>query len=273
LLLRDQAGVKLAPAVVSGAQDVTGMADYLQQRCGIPGDVIGGGITRESIEAAIERPDFFPAEDETSVTLVGIDQGRSAWYATVVEYIYNEKLPPSLAMRQARRNIKTFRIMKEAEVPDLMEEFGPVAGLIDNEPSISAAAKLAEEVGLCLGNQQKKQKDEFKFSHVLDGGEEYECYQLRYNKYVWSLMCAFTHGQVTIPEEYASHLTYNTPKSIVRHLTSVEWDNTNACVVKKENEPDDLFFALMFAEASFSLYLQDPENFVKIGNFAWYHSW
>jgi hypothetical protein len=270
LLFRDQPGTKLAPAVVGGAQDVTGMADYLQQRCGIPGDVIGGSITRENIKSAIEREDFYPTEDETSVTLIGIDQGRSAWYAAVVEFIYNENLPPSLAMKTVRRNIKAFRILKEDEVPALMEEWGPVAGLIDNEPSISSASALADDLGLCLGNQQKKQKDEYKFSHVLDGGNEYECYQIRYNKYVWSLMVAFVHGQVTIPDEYEHHLEFNTPKSIVRHLTAVEWDNTNACVVKKQDEPDDLFFALMFAEASFALYLQDPENFVKSGNFNWY---
>jgi hypothetical protein len=272
-LVRQDPAHQLAPAMMRDLMESLRLNDTLQQRFSMPSDVLGGGISRELVEASLSRPYFKPKLNERTIKLVGVDQGRSNAYCAIIEFVYNESLPYRVATLEARRNILFLEPIKNSELQQLCEDFDIAGGLIDHAPSIAEAARLSEDIGICMGVQKDQLMDEYRLATVQDGGEEYDAYFLRYHLTAFRLMRSFHGSRVATNDEYAYQLDLQTNQSIVTHLTDVAWNTSTSKLVKSAREMDDLFFACMFAESAFSLALLDPANFLKLGALDYLNSW
>jgi len=272
-LIKSEPGANLAPSMMSDLFDSTSIADTLQQRFAIPSDILGGGVSRDQVRTALKRVYARPDKGEERVVIMGVDQGRANAYCAVVEYVFNPTLPARLAAQYAHRNVLFLEPITNSDIAEIADNFEIVGGCIDHAPSIAAAAEIAEDVGLCMVRQEAKLIDDYKLGEAMDGGESYEIYRTRYHSFCFRLMRSFYTGRISINNAYTSHLNHNTPKSIVRHLTAVAWDIHNAKVIRPDDEVDDLFFALHFAETAFTLYLTDDTNFLKRGGLDWVNDW
>jgi hypothetical protein len=269
-----------------------GLSDFYEQTLGIPSSASQNSITSQSIINALERPLFTPqryshlrevpealegqaeAVNDTSrfktVRAVGIDQGRSAYFGAVVEAVYDSHLPPAQMFSTAKFNIIALECFPSFATAEFIAKYEGTIGLIDNEPSISAAARLCAETGLHLADQQAKQKDDYLIKSVQDGGEQFECVKINYRKFARFIFSAFAGSSVNMNREYMRFLGAkdNEPGNVFRHLTGVSWDSEEGAVVRDKAKIDDLFFALVFSFAAISVYMVDP-NQVSLGQASW----
>ena len=161
------------------------------------------------------------------------------------------------------------------EIAKLCAEFNVQGGFIDNEPSISSAAKLARNSGLLLADQKDKLTEDFREITVVDGGEEFPAYGIKYRKWCKNIFSLFALNKYSINPIYQwQEYSQTNPLSIYRHLTGVAWEPEEGIVERDSSKIDDLYFALMFAEAAFSLYLTNPSIVAYAGNNTeWWSHW
>lgn len=247
-----------------------GITDWYQQRLGIPSSAMANSISTESLIQACQRTPYKAKEDEKTVRMLGIDQGRQHWYGAVVEFIYNAKLPPEAMYATARRNIIYLDSFPSFSTPELIQEWQVNGGLIDNEPSISSAAVVARHTGLSLADQQPKLKDDYTRKVIMDGGERFDCLSIKYKKYARYIFQLFASGRISVNNEYLRFASgaVKHPADVFKHLTRVEWDSETGDIIRAKDKVDDLFFALMFAEAAFGIYTIDP-GAVSCSSYSW----
>lgn len=247
-----------------------GIDDWYQQRLGIPSSAMANSIPKEALMNACMRTPFTPSKEEKTIRLLGIDQGRSAWYGAVVEFVYNPNLPPAAMYHSAKRNILALECFPSMATGEFVEKFEVEGGIIDNEPSIAAAAAICRATGLKLGDQQAKIKDDYNIKLAKDGGEQFECFSLKYKKYFRFIFSLFAGSSVSVRREYLrfSSGKVKAPGDIFKHLCRIEWDAENGDVVKAKDGVDDLAFALMFAEAAFGIYTVNP-GIISRESYSW----
>lgn len=253
-----------------------GIEDWYQQRLGIPSSAMANSIPKEALMNACIRPFFTPTQEEKSIRLIGIDQGRSAWYGAVVEFIYNPLLPPDAMYTSAKRNILALECFPSDRTPDLIERFGVQGGIIDNEPSIAAAAAIGRATGLKLGDQQAKIKDDYLIKTAKDGGAQFECFSLKYKKFFRFIFSLFAGSSVSVESSYLRFASGKVKGhgNVFKHLCSIEWDAEAGDIVKAKDGEDDLAFALMFAESAFGIFTVSP-GLISCEGFSWdwYSDW
>jgi hypothetical protein len=251
---------------------IEGIEDWYQQRLGISSSAMSNTVSPEALVAACNRPPLKVLPKEHRVRLIGVDQGRSAWYASVVDFIYDKELIiPELMYMQSKRNIITMDCISAHELPDYCKKHKVQGGFVDNEPTIELAARLSKQAGLRIADQQLKLKDDFKAKMINEGGEKYFGYSIRYTKFARAIFTLFNTSRVSANRQFLRYAQGSTkdPGNVFKHLTRISWNNEEGDIVRPPDKVDDLFFALMFAEAAFGVFTVSPSLIMNVTDWEW----
>ena len=240
--------------------------DWQQQALGHPSESGQGSITLQLLKDAIAAakptgvPDF---------VLAGGDQGRAEDWLMVVEFYQPTDYHQLSVSEIIDRTVRSIRfggdVMRDA-IPGKLKDLGVEYGLIDNEPNRSDAADLCRISCLEMANQQPGLKDAVKQGEVHDGGAAYPCWQLRNEKFLKQVLDAFLrttddgHPLYRLPPEWRKWLGNPSERSPLAHLMGPSYDPASGKWSRGKGGIDDLYYALMFAEAAFYLQLTEKRT-------------
>jgi hypothetical protein len=167
-----------------------------------------------------------------------------------------------LRFEKAKRVILFGADIMRSQIPDLLKQFNVTYGLMDNEPTREKAMEICRESEgtLQIANQIAGLKDAVRKVIVEDGGESEECWNIRNEKFIQAVVDGFLtaaadgHPLYRLPTEWESWIGKNTERSPIRHLCAPHRDPIKGWQRAKDGI-DDLFYALVFAEAAFYLHL------------------
>lgn len=255
----------LASDIIGGGVDTENPANWCQQSLGLPSEAGETSVTLEMIRNAIAAPKpTYPH----SFTVAGIDQGRHSHYLA----IFDVYLPPAwqyMNFRELRDQlIKVVRFggsIYVGELIDRLVQYNVDLTIIDNEPNISEAARLAADCPqkIELANQVTGQLKEYKQVEVHDGGDVFPCWSMRSDKYQRLILDSFLMAAsdgfslYRLPDDWLSWFAKRSESSPIRHLTSPSYDPSLGKWVRARDHNDDLWFAFHFAELAIDLYLQE----------------
>jgi hypothetical protein len=258
---RQKKGRLAARAIIEEGINPSNLSDFLEQRLGVDSGKIGGCITQENINSAFERyPLVVP--DSDSIRILGLDQGRSAWHTSILEF----KIPRnykdiSEVWNNIRGNLLFCKGIPVTDLHSVMQEYKVQAGILDAKPSIIFANQTREETGLILGEQfaNTSINDDCKKGVIRDAGCEFPVWKFRTSKPARALLDAFIAGRIGIHPDLQEYNDLR-PDSFARHLRSVSWDSELATLKKASDGHDDLAFSLIFAYLGLMIYLEDPSE-------------
>lgn len=268
----------LAKEIISDGLNCSDPTDFQQQRLGHPSEIAVSGLTLEILERCINAPRVVPIHERyipKVITTAGIDVGRSSDFIQVVRYHlpldYRSKGSVAISESTLREVLYGSDINRN-DIPEILDRFDVDFALIDNEPDRETAAKLCYEVGdrLAMADQRKEITEIIKKSSVIDGGNEYDCWFIRPNKFKNVLLDSFLiqaeggYPLYRLPSEWQRWISNGSERSPLRHLCSPTKDPVKGWI-RASDHNDDLFFALMFAEAAFYIMLQDVDDGSWVG--------
>ena len=252
----------LAVEIVQLGLDTANSEDWQQQVLGHPSSIYGNRITIEFIKAALYAP---KPDHEPDYIVAGIDQGRGEdWLMIVAIYLPDkvEGMNDILRFEKAKRVILFGADIMRSQIPELLKQFKVTYGLMDNEPTREKAMEICRESGgtLQIANQIAGLKDAVRKVIVEDGGESEECWNIRNEKFIQAVVDGFLTAAddgsplYRLPANWEQWLGKNTERSPIRHLCA-PYRNPVKGWQRAKDGIDDLFFALVFAEAAFYLHL------------------
>ena len=252
----------LAVEIVQLGLDTANSEDWQQQVLGHPSSIYGNRITIEFIKAALYAP---KPDHEPDYIVAGIDQGRGEdWLMIVAIYLPDkvEGMNDILRFEKAKRVILFGADIMRSQIPELLKQFKVTYGLMDNEPTREKAMEICRESGgtLQIANQIAGLKDAVRKVIVEDGGESEECWNIRNEKFIQAVVDGFLTAAddgsplYRLPTNWEQWLGKNTERSPIRHLCA-PYRNPVKGWQRAKDGIDDLFFALVFAEAAFYLHL------------------
>lgn len=253
-LLR-QAQYNLATEIIRSGLETSNSDDFQQQVLGLPSINSNNSITLDQIKSAIASRKIKVKAD---FRLSGIDQGRKEDYLMVVDYFLPEnwqRLSIAQIGEQAVRQVVYGGIIYRSAIASRLEELGVDYGIIDNEPDIAVAAELCSVTALDMADQVSGFKDDFKLATVKDGGAEYKCWKIRHERYLRAVTLNFATRRVKLPDHWDKWITNRSELSPVRHLMAVSYDPQTGKWQRPKDHVDDLFYAFMFCESAFEIYL------------------
>ncbi len=279
-------GYKSLPRLIQQGLQTANSADWVQQALGCQSDFSASIISEDQIRAAIGHPTPHVRENEYAVgcdmvTVVGIDQGRGNDYLVIMKVYYDPDAKTEReAFDSAVREIVYCSAIARNEIPTIISNYSKgtdVIGFIDNEPNISEAAVLCEEVdGLMMVDQQARQKDSFIDKVVRDGGIEFPCIKLAYSKFMRGLITGFSYKafdelpRFRFPQELGDRIMLDiTETSPKKHITSVSFDPETGKILRPTDHNDDLMFGLMFAESAFAYFLEKGQYETTNNSWDW----
>ena len=252
----------LAVEIVQLGLDTANSEDWQQQVLGHPSSIYGNRITIEFIKAALYAP---KPDHEPDYIVAGIDQGRGEdWLMIVAIYLPDkvEGMNDILRFEKAKRVILFGADIMRSQIPELLKQFKVTYGLMDNEPTREKAMEICRESGgtLQIANQIAGLKDAVRKVIVEDGGESEECWNIRNEKFIQAVVDGFLTAAddgsplYRLPSNWEQWLGKNTERSPIRHLCA-PYRNPVKGWQRAKDGIDDLFYALVFAEAAFYLHL------------------
>ena len=252
----------LAVEIIQLGLETANTEDWQQQVLGYPSAVYGNRISLEFIKAALHAP---KPDREPDYIVAGVDQGSGEdWLMIVAIY-----LPPEVeGITDVDRFEKAVRVIlfggdiMRSQIPELLKQYGVIYGLMDNEPTREKAMEICRDSGgtLQMANQISGLKDAVRKVTVEDGGESEECWNIRNQKFIQAVVDGFLTAAddgsplYRLPTNWESWLGKNTERSPIRHLCAPYRDPVRGWQRAKDGI-DDLFYALVFAEAAFYLHL------------------
>jgi hypothetical protein len=258
---------RVASKIIREGLETANSDNWQQQSLGLPSEQSTNQLTPDIIARAIGRP---PPDRTADFTIAGIDQGRSEHWM-VVEDIYLPQNADELSFSELCD--RTIRVVKWAggiqktEIPDRLELHDVTFGIIDNEPDIADASRLCEAVSVLeMADQRAGQFEEYKEGIVLDGGIEYPCWKIRNEKYLKQVLTNFSlfdsDGEpiYRLPASWERWLRNPSERSPIVHLCAPSYEPEAGKWVRPANHIDDLYYAFMFAEVAFALYLREHEQ-------------
>jgi hypothetical protein len=278
-------GYKSLPRLIDQGLTTANTSDWIQQALGHASTFDSTIITLDQIKRSFNshlprvRVNEYDDTGWEKITVAGIDQGRSSDYLTIINYYYKRE-DESRERTIAEKSIREFVFIgavARTDIPDICKHYEVEFGFIDNEPSITSAAELCDDVdGLMLCDQQAKQSDDFKKVVTRDGGVEYTCVRAAYRKFGRTLILGFSrrasdgHSLYRFNSSLEGILTDVTENSPVRHLTSVAFDPDSGGIIRPSDHVDHTWFSTLFAEMAFNYFLSEGNNESKTANWDWY---
>lgn len=259
--------INLAAELIRNGLESGNPADFCQQRLGVPSTADSANIPLSKIKAAIYAPYAKPSNQigAKTIRVAGIDQGRSNDYMWINEYhlpLNWESLSVNEVLETTIRNTLLGEPVVRNDIPDILDKYEVEHGFIDNEPDRAAAAELAERTVLMLADQKPRLLDAIKPGTVFDGGMEIPCYGIRNAKFLrqvkqnFLLSASDGNPLIRLPESWERWLNVSTEMSPVRHLRSLSFDHDSGKFIREPGHVDDLYYALMFAEACFYWWIE-----------------
>lgn len=258
----------LAAELVRGGVEAVRAEDWQQQALGHPSENTTNSVSLDMLKRAIVAP---KPVGKPAVRLAGIDQGRGEdWLWQVACYLPEgwESMPISQVLEQTVRVVEFAGDVIRTVIPERLNDLGTEYGLIDNEPDRSDAADLCAVTCLEMADQKPGLNDAVKEGKVMDGGQEYACWQLRNEKFLkqvllnFAMVAADGEPLYRLPDDWGKWIGVNTERSPLRHLTGPAYDPDTGRWRRGEGNVDDLYFAAMFAEAALYLWLLNgPRDF------------
>ena len=259
-----------AAKIVKTGLETANIEDWQQQVLGIPSQGITTGVSIAAVREAIAAE---KALGKPQVIVAGVDQGRGEDWMVVME-IY--PAPGSETLSKEEQYEKAIRVVKfggdvaRSQIGSLLEKYNVESGLIDNEPSRETAMQLCKETVLEMADQISGAREIYKKSKVRDGGRIEACWQIRTEKFAQAIANGFSipgwdekGNCYRLPSEWESWLNNLNERSPVRHLCAPKLDPAKGWVRPTDNV-DDLFFALLFAEAAYYIWLNGKLHWVPI---------
>lgn len=258
----------LATEIIREGLETFNPPDWCQQRLGIASDSGANNVDIEMLRQAIAslipqgKPDFI---------LAGVDQGRGEdWLWVCAYYLPRDRGDMSIneIMEGSDRLVLFGGDVVRSAIPDKLEEYGVDYGIIDNEPDRSDASELCRITPLEMADQKPGQKDVVKKSTVDDGGIEYPCWNLRAERFLKAVLLGFTMNRYSLPNEWDKWLgMMGNERSPITHLMGPSYDPASGKWKRGKNNVDDLYYAAMFCEAAFYLYLENhlTDNTFDVG--------
>lgn len=249
--------INLAKEIITDGIKTSNASDWCQQRLGLPSEIKSKNLTINQIKHAIKAPKPNPTRNQFK-TIAGIDQGRSNDYLVLIDYILPLKwqsMNVQQIISQTKRLLKYGGAYNRNEIIKILNHNDCDFGLIDNEPNISAAWEIARKTKIELVDQKPKQKDSFKKSHVLDGGDQFDCWYVNNNKLLSMPYETFNtyadddYPLIRLPDSWLDWLNNPSEVSPIKHLTSISFDGENW--TRHPDGVDDIYFAFAFCEMAF----------------------
>jgi hypothetical protein len=261
----------LAAELIRGGLDAMRPEDWQQQALGHPSEGSANSVSIDMIKAAIGAPE--PTYHSTrKLTLAGVDQGTNEdwlWVMDVYLPFGWESMDIPAVMEQAVRVVRFGGDVMRSAIPEKLTEFGVESGVMDADPSRSDAAALCAQTCLQMADQKDSLKDAVKQNRVRDGGKEFDCWDIRNEKFLKSVLLNFASRSAEddlplyrLPESWQNWLGMTTERSPIRHLTGPSYDTGTGRWKRGDGNIDDIYYAAMFAEAAFYLWLLNgPREF------------
>lgn len=262
---RHKVGVILSPLLrireTNAAQEIINEGlttfntdDWQQQGLGLPSESNTTCVTLDMLRSAIARQ-FTPTTQR--IKLCGIDQGRNEYWLWKCEYHLPsgwQQLPMAQVLEGSYRVVLFGGDIAKGEVLERIVDCE--YGIIDNEPDISAAASLCEYSSLEMGDQRSGQLDAVKEGIASEGGTRYKCWKFRNEKFLKSVLDGFVTQMYSLPEDWEQWLGKRTERSPFVHLTAPSYEPSSGKWNRPQNHIDDLYYAAMFCEVAFYIYLE-----------------
>jgi hypothetical protein len=258
----------LAAELIRSGIEAVRAEDWQQQGLGHPSENTTNNVSLDMLKAAIAAP---PPTGKPTVTIGGCDQGRNEdWLWTVDIYCPAnwQSLSVVEVMEQSIRVVTFGGDVIRTATPEKLTALGVSYGLIDNEPDRSSAADLCADTCLEMADQKVGLKDAVKAGTVADGGVEYACWDIRTEKFLKQVLLNFVtpaadgHPLYRLPPDWARWIGVTTERSPLKHLSGPSYDPASGKWKRGEGNIDDLYYAAMFAEAAFYLWLLNgPRDF------------
>lgn len=265
----------LAAELIRSGIEAVRAEDWQQQGLGHPSENTTNNVSLDMLKSAIASPVPF---GEPTVTLAGCDQGRNEdWLWAMDVYCPENWQSLSIAevMEQSIRVVRFGGDVIRTSTPEKLRELRVSYGLIDNEPDRSSAADLCAETCLEMADQKMGLKDAVKEGKVADGGVEYASWDIRTEKFLKQVLLNFAtiapdgYSLYRLPRDWNKWIGLTTERSPLRHLSGPSYDPDTGKWKRGEGNVDDLYYAAMFAEAAFYLWLLNGPrdfDFVSVGS-------
>jgi hypothetical protein len=231
---------------------------YQQNKLGHQSSLDANGITLEDYQRVLELPAAIWGD---TIRVCGIDQGRDTHWMVILEFKPNSD--------RHEQNIILADAVPHDEILPTLERFDIFSGFIDNEPDRLSAYDLSRDSGLnkdfhhplatdgyknrLMLVDQKTFEGDFKPIVVSHGGKELPCYAINHNVFKDEIVANFGENPVY-------RIAGKVHRKFEKHLTSVRRNPDSGIWERPADHDDDLFFALMFADAARALVMKGLIN-------------
>jgi hypothetical protein len=250
----------------------TNTEDYCQQALGKPSSFGAGTITIALIKRAIGAPVPDRAPD---CVIAGIDQARRdgdhLWVQRVWMPDGHERLSIAEKKEQSIRQVIFCGAIKRSQLRQTLDDLGVTYGLIDGEPEISDADAICRDTVLDSADQEGSPRA-MKNAQIVpgireSGGERFRYWKIRQKDfqndvlYLFLLKAADGHPLIRLGPEWENHIAlYQSERSPVRHLTAMSRNLDTRLWEKPADGLDGSFYAAMFAEAAFTIWMSGDSD-------------
>ena len=271
-LLRIDA-TNIAASIIREGLESRNTSDFAQQRLAEVPESEQNSVSMEMLRRSIAAPSITTKPD---LILAGIDQGRSEDWLMIVWYWLPKHwkvMTVPQVMESTQRMIVWGGGIDRKYIPDTLKRHGVTHGLMDNEPDIPDAARVCDrakrefKITLEMADQKSLVPFDIKESTVRSGGEEYPCHFLRQEDFLKQVLLSFVladqdgYPLYRLPKEWEKWVGNPSERSPLVHLQGPSYDPETGKWKRGAGNIDDLYYALMFAEACF--YMRVCEGMTK----------
>lgn len=262
-LLR-QTKYNLAEYIISEGANSENPDDWIQQALGLPTEPTAVKIDRDNlisnINASVPEDYYKDLEEPKSITLLGLDQGASYDYLSIIRYWFPrgwELMKRNEILDKAYREVLFSDRVLRSSLPEYVSGLEVEFGLIDNEPDKDWAAGFAINYPVVPADQIEILKVPFDHDTRKYGGTGFDIYRIRTSRYQARLVRSANSNLISYPPEWLKYIKVNAGYSPINHMCSVYFNDKSNLWERPSSHNDDIFFSFMFAEASFEVFVTE----------------
>ena len=206
---------------------------YQQNKLGHQSETDSTGVTVDDLERIKGLTTLYLQD---SFRVAGIDQGRDTHWIVILE----------ANLRFEQINILLADAIAHHDILKTLNDFNVELGIIDNEPDRLSAYDLVKAANgkLALADQRSFEGN-FKPISVTHGSIEIPAYGINQNLFKDTIAARFSDDIYRVNGKLH--------RKFEKHVTSVRRDPDSGAWLRPLDHDDDLFFALLFAEAAFPI--------------------